>query len=1034
MIRSISILGLALACAAGAQAGQFHIGDHNFTLPDGFTIEKVSGQSLVQRPVEMDFDEAGNLYVSDASGTNEDVKKQLENKPHRVLRLTDADGDGVYEKTTVFADKMMFPEGVMWHRGSLYVCAPPSIWKLTDTDGDGVADQRVEWYNAKTLTHCANDLHGPYLGLDGLIYWCKGAFDEQTHNVPGHPNWTSKAAHIFRAPLDASYVEPVMTGGMDNPVEVAFTAGGERIFTTTFFQNPGNGFRDGLIHAIYGGVYGKANSVTDTHPKTGELMPVLLHLGAAAPCGLTRYESTVFGEGYQDNLFATLFNLHKVSRCLLTSVGSSFTARAQDFLTSDNLDFHPTDVLEDADGSLLVLDTGGWYKICCPTSQLAKPDILGAIYRIRKTGTKKITDPRGLLLPWKSATTTDLPKFLRDARPAVRRRAVDALAVRGAAAVKPLEEFLRKEADAGAKAQAIWSLTRISGPEARAAVRFGLRDTDELVAQAAAHSASVWRDANALPELIALLEGGIPSLQRVAAEAIGRVGDSKAVVPLLNQAGFPHDRALEHSLIYALIEIGSSVDLVSTVNGINPLKRRAALIALDQMKSDKLNAESVIANLGSINGPLRETCLWIAAHHPEWGAALVSFLDSKLGVSALADPEQKSLRGLAEELAGKEAIQVWLAKVAKENSPQRRLAALTVMAGARSAPAIESWVAPISQALTDSNTETAQTALKAARLQIDHKNTNGVLLEAVAAVARNSANPSDHRLNAFAALPAQKSTLDPASYEFLVSMLDPALSVAFRSLAADILGRSTLSASSLIDLGDRLSRLGPLELGKILAAFDQSTSEEVGKAWVGGLSKSSAASSLMAEQVSARVAKYPVSVQTSARPLLTILTADSGKQNERLEQLLKAMPTGDIRRGQAIFNSPKAACSSCHAIGYLGGKVGPDLTNIGEIRSQRDLLESVLYPSTSFVRSFEPMIVISKVGEMTTGILKSDVSAEELVLVTGPQTEVHVAKADVASLRPGTISIMPQGLDQQLTSQELSDLITFLKNTHWGPR
>ena len=68
----------------------------------------------------------------------------------------------------------------MWFDGSLYVAAPPSIWKLTDTDGDGVADERVEWFQGKTLTGCANDLHGPYLGPDGWIYWCKGAFAEQT--------------------------------------------------------------------------------------------------------------------------------------------------------------------------------------------------------------------------------------------------------------------------------------------------------------------------------------------------------------------------------------------------------------------------------------------------------------------------------------------------------------------------------------------------------------------------------------------------------------------------------------------------------------------------------------------------------------------------------------------------------------------------------------------------------------------------------------------------------------------------------------
>ena len=91
-----------------------------------------------------------------------------------------------------------------------------------------------------------------------------------------------------------------MTGGMDNPVDVVFTPGGERIFTSTFFQHPGGGKRDGLIHAIYGGIYGKVHGpiFEPAHKWTGpEVMPVLLHLGPAAPCGLTRYESTAFGHG-----------------------------------------------------------------------------------------------------------------------------------------------------------------------------------------------------------------------------------------------------------------------------------------------------------------------------------------------------------------------------------------------------------------------------------------------------------------------------------------------------------------------------------------------------------------------------------------------------------------------------------------------------------------------------------------------------------------------------------------------------------------
>ena len=83
-------------------------------------------------------DDRGRLYVGDAAGLNlkkDELEKQL---PNRVLQLTDTKGDGHYDKVTVFADKMTFPQGACWLNGSLYVASPPGIWKLTDTDGDGV--------------------------------------------------------------------------------------------------------------------------------------------------------------------------------------------------------------------------------------------------------------------------------------------------------------------------------------------------------------------------------------------------------------------------------------------------------------------------------------------------------------------------------------------------------------------------------------------------------------------------------------------------------------------------------------------------------------------------------------------------------------------------------------------------------------------------------------------------------------------------------------------------------------------------------
>ena len=84
-------------------------------------------------------------------------------------------------------------------------------------------------------------------------------------------------------------------------------------------------------------------------------------------------------------------------------------------------------MIEDADGSVLVADTGSWYMICCPTSKVAKPHILGAIYRLQKKAPPTPNDPRGLKLDWEKPAIS----WLSDERPAVVKRAIDALAKRG---------------------------------------------------------------------------------------------------------------------------------------------------------------------------------------------------------------------------------------------------------------------------------------------------------------------------------------------------------------------------------------------------------------------------------------------------------------------------------------------------------------------------------------------------------------------------------------------------------------------------
>jgi putative membrane-bound dehydrogenase-like protein len=1012
---------------------QVKLNGHTFTLPDGFTIELVAGPPHAERPIVAALDDKGRLYVCDSSGSNEKVAEQVKKKPHRIVRLESTRGDGVFDKSTVFVPNVMFPEGAMWLAGSLYVAAPPQILKFTDTDGDGKADKEEVWFDGKTLTGCANDLHGPYLGPDGWVYWCKGAFAKQEYTLPGGRKLGTRAAHIFRARPDGTNIEPVMTGGMDNPVDVVFTPGGERIFSTTFFQHPRDGRRDGLVHAVYGGVYGKDHDPVYEHPWTSpHLMPVLTHMGPAAPCGLHRYESDQFGTEYENNVFCCQFNMRKVSRHVLVPSGSTFVTKDSDFVVSDNLDFHPTDVIEDADGSLLIIDTGGWYKLCCPTSQLVKPDVTGAIYRVRKVGAHKVDDPRGEKIDWMKLDDKALTWVFDDRRPVVRWKAIDALAARGKAALPMVEEVLsRNRPSEATQLGVVWAAARVGGPDAATAALQSLRLTgNTAVHEAAFHVAALYRPAGAVETVAQYVRSGqYPPVRRVAAEALGRIGDPKAIPWLLEAlADEQTDRALDHSLTYALIEIGDPKETAKGLAHKSPRVRRAVLAALDAMPDGKLDPKAALAELDSPDAALRETAWWIAGRHPDWGGHLARRFRTQLSEAGhLKPPARDELTDRLVKFAKNPAVQQAIVDGLTQPSAGQ-VVALRAMArsGLKAMP--EAWTAALRAAAPKlDDRDVLREALAALRAVPPSAKDFDTFTDALprAALWPTGVVPDEFRLAMLSARPPGTGLPD-AVVAYLSGKLDREESPAARAAAVDALGRAALSAAQLKALPAVLKTVGPVEAGKVIDLFGKTKDEAVGLALVAALRDPAVRAVLRADQVKPVLDKYGPAVQKEAAAVYAAFEEARKGETAKLERLLKEMPAGDVRRGQLVFNGTKGQCAACHKIGYVGGLVGPDLTRIGGIRSERDLLESIVFPSASFVRSYEPVRVTTADGRTLNGILKKD-APDEIILVVAADKEERVARADVESIAPSSVSVMPAGLDQQLTVQELADLVAFLK-------
>jgi putative heme-binding domain-containing protein len=294
------------------------------------------------------------------------------------------------------------------------------------------------------------------------------------------------------------------------------------------------------------------------------------------------------------------------------------------------------------------------------------------------------------------------------------------------------------------------------------------------------------------------------------------------------------------------------------------------------------------------------------------------------------------------------------------------------------------------------------------------------------AAAANAKLPADVRIRAMASAPGGVGQIDQATFDFVVAQLSADHPLDQRMAAAEILGAAKLSAEQQRAVIGQIKTAGAMELDRMLAAFDKTADNAIGDELVAALKESRSLKTIRPDAMRKHVAKFGPKVKEQVEAILANVGPDTAKQKARLDELMTTISGGDAHRGQTVFNQAKTSCVACHSIGYVGGHIGPDLTHVGSVRTERDLLESIVFPSASFVQTFEPMTVITDGGERHDGILKRN-DADEVWLLEGPDKELHLPRKNVKELRPGTISVMPEGFDGILNKQELADLVAFLK-------
>ncbi|HVJ81976.1 MAG TPA: PVC-type heme-binding CxxCH protein, partial [Planctomycetia bacterium] len=724
----------ALACLAA---------DPTFSLEGGFTIRRVAGPPLVRRPMHACFDDAGRLYVTEAAGVNLNAKGLEEKLPNSIVRLEDADGDGVFDRAVAFADKMTFPSGIVWRKGAVYATSYPALYRLEDRDGDGKADVRTQIAGKFGSIGNAADLHGPQLGPDGWLYFCDGRNGHDVTFASGERH-VGKSAGVYRCRVDGSGLERIATGGMDNPVEVAFTDAGEPFAIANLVLNAPR--HDAILFAADGAYYPYHQPVMHEFPHTGEPLPMTGDLGWVAVSGFLRVPPGAMGERAAGQYLTAEFNTHRLRRHVIERAGAGFRVETFDLLSTSAVDFHPTSFAVRPDGSVLVIDTGGWFFNGCPQSKAAKPEAHGGIWEIRRNDAPRVADPAGASIGWNRLSDKDLLALLGDARHAVRERAIDLLADR-----KAIPACLAAAKDPGASPQkrlgALWALVRAESPAAGAALESALALPDRDARIAALHGQGLFRRKEAAPAVASLLKDPDVAVKRMAAQTLGRLGVSGHTPALLAAAGDGEDRWLEHAAVYAAIRLGEIDALRAGLASANVDAKRAALLALDALPRAGLERAQVVGHLSAESSGLRKAALRAILRRPEWAAALTTDVRRMLLAPSLSEVDGEALAAILENLAGASALAPTIAAALHdpESRPERRTQILETMIADPVEPDPPTWVTAMGRMLVS-----GEEAQRSAAVQFFHSRPKAPF--DAAAVRAIAADPSAGRPVRLAAL------------------------------------------------------------------------------------------------------------------------------------------------------------------------------------------------------------------------------------------------------------------------------------------
>jgi len=963
-----------------------------FEIMEGFRIELVAAEPLVADPVAMEVDEFGRMFVVEMHGYPLDVAGS-----GKVKLLEDTDNDGLPDKSTVFADSLILPTGIMRWKKGVIVTDAPNVWYLEDSDNDGKADLKEKILTGFARSNPQHNLNTPIYGLDNWIYL---AHESTVSTKFFHDKFGGEGEEVrfddrpeIKLPTNANgrnvrfkpdtYELEALSG--ETQFGLSFDSWGHMLMTSNATH---------LFHEVLAAAYVQRNpnlaipEVSQYLPSYGygvEIFPItknpehqlLTDVGTiTSSCGVNWYQADLFPEAFKKVAFVAEPVHNLVHADVLSDDGATFTAdrllENSEFLASTDSWFRPVNFYQGPDGALYLID---YYRKIIEhpewmaeevneSGELYEGTQQGRIYRIVPEGAAKMSFLDNINLG--NETNAALVEKLAHPNLWWRRHAQRLLVDRQASEqVNLLQQMLKNHEMAEGRLHALWTLEGLNALDdehlliALQDKEAGLRENAIKISERYLQQSSAVKDA-----LYQLINDENAKVRFQLICTLGAIQEPKA-----------------QQLIWQLLKKDLHDEWV----------QYAALSSAHQQEAKWLDL--ALADLTEeqeeIAAPLFSKIASMIGHSGN-SQAIEKLIDRATAKDQeLQWWQAASLTGLAHTVSPHDVSPSLYRKlitlVKPETSPQLRSAALRLIA-----------------------------ALDSPK---DETQLSSTVLMALDAISDQKADPY-WRMDAIQLL---ASTAPERYWKQLLQLLQPQEPVLVQKAAIQSL-QHTYDLAPCTFVLEKWPSLTPELRDEAINVF--ANSDERMLLLLQAVEKEQVSPATIGWRRSVELMNHDTeAVRVKARSLL----ADSKPDEAQVLKNYRGALTleGNAKRGVNIFSE---SCARCHQFGgQLGTSIGPDLSAVRN-RSKEAIMQDILMPNKSIADGFEFWQIRLSSDKQFSGIISSE-SVSALNLTDLSANEHTIQRNDIAEIKDIGVSAMPSGLENQIDKQQMADLLEFLK-TH----